>query len=114
MSIIVKMRRQRAVWWQRNAQADQYGSYSFAAPVEILCRWDDVSQEFLAADGEKRSSRSMVYTDRVMLPGDRLMLGELDSNTPTDPLSVTNTFEVRRFDKTPNLRATETLFTAYL
>lgn len=113
MSIIVKMRKQRAVWWRRTV-ADHYGSFSFAEPIEIAVRWDDAVVEFLDIVGEKQSSRSVVYTDRVMTPGDRLMLGELDSETPSNPLSVTTSFEIRRFDRTPNLRATETLFTAYL
>lgn len=114
MSIIVKMRKQLAVWWQRNPTPDRYGAYTFASPVEIKVRWDDASVEFLDPMGEKQTSRSVVYTDRAMTPGDRLSRGELDSNTPGDPLSVTDTYEVRRFDRTPNLRATETLFTAYL
>jgi|SRR6185503_9148913 len=113
MSIIVKMRKQKAVWWRRTV-VDAYGSYSFAGPIEIAVRWDDAAVEFLDPLGEKQTSRSVVYTDRVMTPGDRLMLGELDSETPDNPLSITTTFEIRRFDRTPNLRATETLFTAYL
>lgn len=113
MSIITRMRKQTAVLWVRGSP-DTYGNFSFASPVEISCRWEDVAQEFLDAQGEKQMSRAVVYADRVLKPGDRLMRGEIDSNTPENPLDTSDAFEVRRFENTPNLRATEFLKTAYL
>ncbi len=112
MSIIVKMRKQKAVYWKR-LTPDQYGKFSFADPVEIVCRWEDRIHEFLDHQGEKQVSKSIVYVDRVVSLGDRLMRGEMDSNTPNDPLA-TDSFEVRRFDQDPNIKATEFLLIAYL
>lgn len=114
MSLIVRMRRQKAIYWQRDAVPDKYGRYSFASPVEIDCRWDDTSQEFLDPQGEVQLSRAVVYVDRVMSPGDRLMRGAIESDTPADPLTIRTAFEVRRFDQNPNLKATESLLTAFL
>jgi len=114
MSIIKKMRKQKAVWWARLETPDQYGAYSFAAPVEIDCRWDDSGTEFRNGVGQTEMSSATVYPDRVLHKGDKLKKGELESDTPDSPLDLLLAFEIQRFDETPNLKNTETLYTAYL
>lgn len=114
MSIISKMRKQKAVWWQRSSTPNSHGRYSYEEPVEIDCRWDDAMQEFVGSAGEVLTSKSVVYPDRELAPGDMLQEGEIDSNTPTDPREEDGPALVRGTAKTPNLRATETLYTAYL
>lgn len=114
MSVIKKMRKQRAVWWQRKPKPDRFGKFSFEEPVEISCRWDDTTEEFIDPQGETQASRSVVYVDRIISVGDRLMRGEMDSNTPDNPLAIQDAFEVKRFDQNPNFRNTETLLTAFL
>ncbi len=113
MSFITRLRKQKAVYWRRT-QVDRFGKSVFAEPVEIPCRWDDINEEFLNVKGEKQSSKSLVYVGVEMKPGDRLMVGGLASDTPIDPLNTTESFEVRRFDKIPNIKATEFLHVAYL
>jgi len=112
MSIISRMRKQKAVWWQRLA-ADRYGAFSYAAPVEIDCRWDDANENYITPQGEQATSQALVYIDRVMALGDRLLLGEMDSTTPDNPLDV-QSYEIKRIDTNPNFRATEFLRVAYL
>lgn len=114
MSVITKMRKQTAVWWQRQETPNEFGQFAFEAPVEVRCRWDDTSQEFLDSQGEKQLSRAVAYVDRTMRPGDRLMRGTLDSDLTEDPLPVEGAFEIRRFDQNPNFKATETLLTAFM
>lgn len=109
MSLIKKMRKQKAVYWARG-NPDVFGSFAFLEPVEIDCRWEDTAQEFLSPLGETLVSRSMVHVDRVMFPGDRLKLGELESSDA----NPNEGFEIRRFDRLPNIKATEYLLTAYL
>ena len=109
MSVIVKMRKQKAVWWKRRTTPDSFGVFPYEEPEEISCRWDDVVLSFVDPRGEAQSSQAVVYPDRVLSLGDKLQRGELDSNS-----SITDAFEVKRFDRTPNFKATETLFTAYL
>jgi len=113
MSVIKKMRKQRAVWWERTTP-DQYGVYSFAAPVEIACRWDDSGTEFRNGTGETEMSSATVYPDRVLKKGDKLMKGGMESGTPDSPAELTHAYEIQRFDETPNMKATEFLYTAYL
>jgi len=113
MSIIKKMRKQKAVYWAR-LSADEYGVFAYDDPVQVDCRWDDMGVEFRNVEGEVQVSQSVVYVDRVMAIGDKLQRGEMDSTTPDSPAGLTTAFEIRRFDQNPNLRATETLYTAYL
>jgi len=113
MGIITKMRRQKAVWWKR-LSPDRYGRPTFALPVEVDCRWEEDAREFLSPKGEKLVSQAVVYVDRPMTVGDRLRLGELDSTIPNNPLALNDTFEIRQFTQLPNLKVTETLYTAYL
>jgi hypothetical protein len=113
MSLITRMRKQKAIYWARST-IDQYGRFTFAEPVEIKCRWDDEAAQFLTPKGEEQVSRSKVYVDRDMEPGDRLQLGELASSTPDNPLDSQDSFEIRQFAKNPDLKAREFLRTAIL
>jgi len=114
MSIIKKMRKQTAVWWARSASVDRFGKYTYDEPVEIKCRWDTKGVEFRDNKGQTVMSDSTVYPDRVLVVGDMLMEGDLESDTASDPTTETTAYEIKRFDKTPNIKNTETLYTAYL
>lgn len=114
MSVIKKMRKQKAVWWARSSGPDSYGQFTFADPVEIDCRWDDNIQEFIDPKGQVTASQAVVYPDRILSVGDRLRRGPLGGGLPGNPLTLTDAFSIKRFDQTPNFKATETLYTAYL
>lgn len=113
MSVIKKMRRQFAIYWER-LDPDIFGRYSFAVPVEVPCRWDDASAEFRNSQGASQMSRAEVYPDRVMKVGDMLRKGSLETDTPLDPRELTDTYEIQGFDQIPNFKATETLYIAHL
>lgn len=114
MSLIKRMRRQKAVWWERSKTFDRFGKFNFAGPIEIACRWEDSVSEFRTADGQVTISQATVYPDRVLEEGDQLRKGEMDSNETTDPTTLTDAFEVQRFEQIPNLKNTETLYIAHL
>lgn len=114
MSLIKRMRKQQAVWWSRNPTPDQSGNHTFAAPVEIKCRWEDIVKQFRDSQGEMQLSSALVYVDREMELGDRLMKGEMPTDVEADPMEEPLAFEIKRFEKLPNLRNKETLLTAYL
>lgn len=113
MRIIHTMRKQKAVWWARQGP-DHYGKYSFADPVEIDCRWDDGAQEVRNQGGQISTFYATVYVDRVMNIGDMLKRGEMDSDTPDDPRGDANAHAIQRFEQNPDLKARDTLLTAYL
>lgn len=117
MSLISKMRRQRATFWERSTTTDKYGRYTYAAPEEIRCRWEDVAEEYKdPRSGETKVSRSTVYVDREMKVGDVLKKGAPISSTPADPKTpgTEGAFEIQAFENLPNLKATEFLYTARL
>jgi hypothetical protein len=108
------MRRQTAVWWARSSSINRFGKYTYEEPVEIKCRWDGSGREYRDDKGQTVFSDATVYVDRIVAIGDMLMEGDLESDTASDPTTEETAYEVKRFDKNPNIKATETLYTAYL
>ena len=112
MSIITSMRRQTAIYWALSS-IDNYGRPTWSAPIEIECRWEDVHEEYIDAHMQRQLSSAIVYVDRDMEVGSMLKLGDLDSGIDQDnPRDNDDTWEIRRFDKLPNLKNSEYLRTA--
>ncbi len=115
MSIIKRMRKQKAVLWTRSSTSDKYGRFSYDAPIEIKCRWEDVAEEFRDTKGQTVMSRSIVYVDRIVGIGDMLRRGTIDVDETADPRTLPETaFEIQKFDQLPDLRNKNTLLTAFL
>lgn len=114
MSLITDMRKQTAVWWKRSDTPDEFGRFTFAAPVEIACRWVDQIGEFRNAKAEALNSKAIVYVDRVMDVDDMLMKGDLQTNTPLDPTGLKLAYPIMAFGDVPDLDNLEHLLTAYL
>jgi hypothetical protein len=115
MSIITKMRKQTAVYWEPLGTRDEFGNNLFSDPVEIDCRWEDDVKQFVGRDGETYLSASIVYVDRDVEVGGVLLLGAIDSSMDAEePLSRVGASEIKQFAKLPNLKNTEYLRTAYL
>jgi len=115
-SLIARMRKQKAVYWSLTSTGfDDYGQPIPSTPIEIKCRWEDVSEEFLDGNGTVQLSRARVYVDRDVEIGGVLMLGELDSGVDeSNPKENDNAWEIRRVEKLPTLKATQFLRTCYL
>lgn len=113
MSLIKRMRKQQAVLWTQNGK-DEFGAIAFNAPVQIKCRWEDKRGEILNRQDEQVPSMSTVYVDRPVKIGDKLKKGALDTNTPLDPKEDREAFEIQGIAETPNLKAREFLYEAYL
>jgi hypothetical protein len=108
------MLKQTAVYWAPDVP-NAYGDPSYDVPCEISVRWESRSEEFLDTEREIRMSNAVVYVASDVEVGGVLMLGVLSMDVDqSDPKNNEGAFEVQRFDKLPNLKATETLRTAYL
>lgn len=107
------MRKQTAIYWARTT-IDVYGQYSYEAPVQIDCRWDEVQDKFITPEGNEEVSKAVVYVDRDMSVGDYLKLGTLDSATVPNPLNDEDAFGIQNFSKISNLKNTEYLRTCHL
>lgn len=113
MSLITRMRRQRAVYWKQNGN-DRFGKIAFLPPVEIKCRWVDATEDVRGTQGDNVGFNTKVYVDREMSVGDRLKKGEMESNVAEDPHDDPAAIAIQRFGITPNLHNTENLYTAFL
>lgn len=121
VSKIVKMPGQKAIYWAPGSEQtggrdfDDYGQPMYASPVEINCRWQDKSEQYIAPGGDTLVSHSIVFLEQDVRKTGVLMLGELADVTDADnPKNNDGAFEIMRFDKVPWLRGTEFLRKAYL
>lgn len=114
MGIISKMRKQTCTYWARLG-TDGSGQPRFADPIDIKCRWEDETVEFLDQEGAKQISNAIVYVDREVTLGGVLRLGAVaDIGTSLSPNQHRDAYHIRKLGKLPNLRNTETLLTAYV
>lgn len=115
MSIITRMLKQTAAYWAPLPVTTRYGKPSWASPIDISVRWEDVNIEFMDAESERQMSRARVFVDRdVEVNGVLLLDGITSSTNLTDPKANDEAWEIRRYEKLPNLRNTEFLRTALL
>jgi len=113
MSIITRMLKQNAVFWAFESY-DKYGAPQYSMAENISCRWEDKCEEFIDAFGDKQLSRSIVYVSKDTPVKGVLCLGDTIDVNSGEPLGNPNAWEIRRFEKIPNLRNTEYLRIAYL
>jgi hypothetical protein len=115
MGIIKKMMKQRCIYWAPKS-IDLFGGSSYAEPVELKCRWEDISTEIITAEGASASSRATVYVGVDVLQGGFLMLGSLDDfcTVSSLPNEYPKAFRILSFEKLPNMKATEYLRTVKL
>ncbi len=119
MSIISRMRKQDAVYWSLTAAGIKYDTFgnpvNAVQPIQIKCRWDGSQEEFLDSEGTKRMSQAVVFVDRDVDIGGYLFEGVVaDLQNQTDPRKNSEAFEIKAFKRTPNLKATEFLLTAFV
>jgi hypothetical protein len=114
MSLLVRMRRQTCVFWPvgdtDGLDEDAHGNPAYGTPVEVPCRWDETTVEYLSKDGTKEVSNCQVFVDRDMAVGGLLMLGTLDDIQDSEnPMLNDGVHEIKSFQKTPNLKVSEYL-----
>lgn len=116
MSLIKRVLRQDAVYWAPNSVRGYDGNTSgFSAPVAVKVRWTDKERFHVLQTGVQVISQSNVMINIDVLKEGYLWLGDLaDVVAVTDPTEQDGAWEIMKFDKMPNLRATEFLRTAYL
>jgi hypothetical protein len=114
MALITKMLKQKCVRWPKSG-TDEYGKDSWGTAVEVSVRWEAKNQLVKNSKGEEKVSSSTVYVASDVVEGDWLWLGTLTSlpSGSTDPRKVVGAYQVLAFNKTPNMKATLFLRTAY-
>jgi len=113
MRVAKRFMKQKAVWWSHNA-IDEFGHPSYTTPEEVDCRWDDMAEQFINANGDQETSRSILIVDRDMKLKDKLKLGEYDSTIYVDPDDNEDVWEILQFNKIPDVKGTKFLREVYL
>lgn len=90
---------QTATYWSPPV-ANGWGGGSFAAPVEIACRWEDKTQLIRDRDGREVVSMATVYPDRELYEDGWLYLG---SSAAADPHEVEGAYQIKSFRKVPDM-----------
>ena len=112
MDIIENTYAQTAVYWGAPTP-DGYGGNTFAAPIEVVCRWED-KEQFLGSQvggevtGGLMLSRSIVFLKQDVDEEGYLYLGtladlDLDSIGYINPKEVDKAYIIKRFEKTPSM-----------
>jgi hypothetical protein len=121
---IGKMLTQDCVYWGSPVN-DGEGGFTFANPVSLKCRWEEMRQIVTDAKGNEITSRALVFLTQDVVEEGMLYLGTLDDlydlygessgGTLDSPKDITGTYIIKRFQKTPAFgSSTEFLRKAYL
>lgn len=117
MKLFRKMRRQYACYWPPAAEDDGYGNPTYGQVKEIKVRWEDSTEQVLSSVGQLQAVKSKVYCgkdDGVVETG-VLWLGKKAALTSeTEPFANPKAGRIFRVDKLPDVKAKDTLVTAYL
>jgi hypothetical protein len=98
--------RQKAVFWA-SPSTDGFGKVTFAAPIEIDCRWDDRAELFIDINGKERPSSSVVFTDRDLELEGYLVLDVLENLTTAqkaDPHTIDAARQILGYEKVPTVK----------
>jgi hypothetical protein len=112
------------VYWQSLGE-DGNGGKIFADPIELNCRWENISQVVTDNKGAEISSRALVFITQDIEEEGMLYHGtleELYDSHATDssagevdnPMTIDGAFIIKRFQKTPSLDGLSFLRKAYL
>ena len=110
----IPKRTMSAVYW-KFISTNSYGGAILDTPIEIKCRWQDVSIEFIAPGGDTRISRSVVFPDRILVIGSYLWLGKLTEGLLIEePLKDKTVFPIIQFQDIPDFKEKKHLLKAML
>lgn len=139
-SLLIRNCRQKAVYWGSPRPSGLGRSMTFADPVEIACRWEEMDQIVTDAKGVELTSRAQVFLLQDVDEEGYLFLGTLSdlgspsgtaitcdmttitcdnavitcdasiTSTNTDPTAVAGAYIIKRVQKTPALGSTSVFF----
>lgn len=98
----LKFYKQTAVYYAQNG-TDSFGRPKFAAPVEFRCRWQQEHKLFLDGEGQQAVSDAKVMIEDAVKEGGFLFEGVL-ADAPADPLAGPDCYEIRKYERIPDLK----------
>ena len=113
-----------AVYWGTSNIIGPGNAMVFAAPIEIKCRWEDMTQLMMDAKGNRMTSRAVVFVLQDVDEEGMLFRGTLEdlydrlessAGALDDPQEIDGAYFIKRFVKTPALSSTTSFVrSAYL
>jgi hypothetical protein len=101
---------QTAVYWGSPVN-DGYGGKTYAAPVEIQCRWTDKQRIVFRQDGKQLLAKGEVLVTADLDLQGWLYLGNLvdfdDSVDISQPMNIEGAYEIQAIDKIPMIKSTD-------
>ena len=114
---------QKCVFWGSPVN-DGQGGFTFASPVELSCRWEEMHQVVTDSKGNEITSRALVFVPSDVVEEGMLYLGTLDDlydlygessgGALDSPKDISGTYIIKRFQKTPSIDGSGYLRKAYL
>jgi hypothetical protein len=115
--VISRQFKQKCIYWG-NPVNDGHNKFTFDAPVELSCRWEEIEQIISDKNGNELTSRAVVYVSQDLDEEGMLKLGTLEelyelegdsdssSSVVDDPKDVNGAYIIKRFQKVPALGST--------
>lgn len=115
-ALLTRTCKQVCVYWG-NPTNDGEGGKTFDDPVELYCRWEELSQVVTDNKGAEITSRAVVYLLQDVDEEGMLYLGTLEDlydDYATDssagevenPIGIEGAYVIKRFEKLPVLGST--------
>jgi len=108
MNFATKLR-QTLTYWAPGPR-DISGAPTFAAPVQLKCRWEDKAELVRNSRGEEIVSKSRAFLTSSVVPEGYMYLG---SSAEEDPREVTGALEIAYVSATPDIAALQELKVAW-
>lgn len=114
----IPKRTQTCLHWVRGV-SDGRGGWAYTNAVEVKCRFEESSDEFVDDAGDTQISRATVYPVSDMSTGDFVWLGLITDlasaeSVSSNPNTISGASEVRKFESVPDFKAKKVLRIAYL
>jgi hypothetical protein len=101
---IKKFLKQKAVYWGAPTP-NGFGGYDYADPIEIPVRWTDKQELFIDYKGESVLSRARLMIDQDVEVKGMFALTTLLELSSSQAPSDNAAYEIRAFQKMPDVRA---------
>ncbi len=99
---------QTAIYWEPTG-TDGFGRRTFADPIEVRVRWDDMAEAITTNDGKEIISRAVILSPYVMKPEGFLHLGSfndfMDESHTLSPEQLAGSYEIKKAQFNPLFRS---------
>ena len=111
MESLSRNRHQILTYWKVTGM-DGDGDETFAAPIQVIGKWEKRDRIFHDVRGEERRANNVITTEIEIFTGDFIALGDFFTAPIADPKTVAGAEKIEGSSAIPNLRNTALEFVA--